>query len=182
MNPLRRDIKEVLISADAIAAKVAELGAEITRDYQDRDLVMICVLKGAAPFFGDLFKSVELPVRCDFIAISSYGNATRSSGEVRLIKDVDNSVEGKNVLIVEDIIDSGLTLSYLKEVFVSRGAKSVQICTLLDKPIRRKVDLTPDYFGFEVADEFVVGYGLDYAEKYRNLSDVCVLKEEVYSK
>lgn len=181
MNPVRRDIKKVLISSKDIQDKVQELAAIITQDYRDKDLVMICVLKGAVVFFSELFKYIELPVSCDFISISSYGSSTRSSGEVRLLKDVDNSVEGKDVLIVEDIVDTGLTLKYLKEIFRARGAASVKACTLLDKPSRRTVDLKPDYFGFQIPDEFVVGYGLDYAEKFRNLPDVCVLNEDVYT-
>jgi hypoxanthine phosphoribosyltransferase len=181
MNPIRRDIKKVLISSQDIQAKVRELAAIITEDYRDKDLVMICVLKGAVVFFSDLFKYIELPVSCDFISISSYGSSTRSSGEVRLLKDVDNSVEGKDVLIVEDIVDTGLTLKYLKEIFRARSANSVKACTLLDKPSRRTVDLKPDYLGFQIPDEFVVGYGLDYAEKFRNLPDVCVLSEDVYT-
>ena len=182
MNPLMKDIKKVLLSPDEIGAKVAELGRKITSDYQNKNLVMICVLKGAAPFFTDLFRNVELPVSCDFIAVSSYGSATSSSGSVCLIKDVDCCIEGMDVIIVEDIVDTGLTLKYLCETFAERGARSVKTCTLLDKPSRRKADIAPDYCGFTVADEFVVGYGLDFGGKYRNLKEVCVLKEEVYEK
>lgn len=181
MNPLREDIQRVLITKEEIDQKLAELARQITRDYQEKDLVMVGVLKGAVVFFSDLFKRIELPVSCDFISISSYGASTKSTGVVRLIKDVDNSVFEKHILIVEDIIDSGLSLAYLVENFSTRGALSVKTCTLLDKPERRKAKITPDYCGFQIPNEFVVGYGLDFAEKYRNLPDVCVLKPSVYS-
>lgn len=181
MNPLMNDVDRVLVGRNELQARIAELGAQITADYQGKELVLVCVLKGAALFFADLFRHIEMPVSCDFISISSYGASTKSSGVVRLIKDVDNSVFEKHILIVEDIVDSGLTLNYLKGNFATRGAKSVKVCTLLDKPERRKVELKPDYCGFVIPNEFVVGYGLDYAEQYRALPEVYVLSPKVYS-
>ncbi|MBA1334609.1 MAG: Hypoxanthine-guanine phosphoribosyltransferase [Firmicutes bacterium] len=179
---MRNSIKEVLISEKEIQERVKELGQEITRDYKGKDLVVVGVLKGAVLFLGDLVKNISMPLTIDFIAVSSYGNSTTTSGVVRILKDLDNSIEGMDVLVVEDIIDSGLTLSYLYENLKSRGPNSVKICTLLDKPERRKVNVKVDYIGFVIEDEFVVGYGLDYAEKYRNLPEVCILKPEIYQK
>ena len=149
-------------------------------DYKDKDLVVIGILKGAVIFMSELIKNIELPLIIDFMAVSSYGKSSISTGEVRIIKDLDFSVEGKDLLIVEDIIDTGLTLNYLTDILKKRGASSVKICTLLDKPERRSVEVNVDYLGFEIPDEFVVGYGLDYAEQYRNLPYVGALKEEVY--
>jgi len=174
-------IKKILIDEDTLQAKVRELGAKITEDYEGKDLLLICVLKGAAVFVSDLMKRIKLPLEIDFMAVSSYGSDTKSSGVVRILKDLDKGIEGKHLLIVEDIIDSGLTLSYLIENLKARGPESVEVCTILDKPDRRKVDMNIKYTGFKVPDEFVVGYGLDYAEKYRNLPYVAVLKEEIYS-
>jgi len=176
-----QDIQKVLISEEEINEKVRELGAELSEQYRDRNPLVVCILKGAAPFMTDLIKRMEIPLEMDFMDVSSYGNSTKSSGEVKIVKDLNTSLEGRDVLIVEDIIDSGLTLKYLIELFHHRKAKSVKIVTLLDKPHNRKVDLVPDLTGFVVPDEFVVGYGLDYAEKYRNLPFVGVLKPEVYS-
>ncbi len=173
-------VKEVLVSEEAIAGRVKELGEAITKDYENKDLVVIGILKGAVLFMADLVKNIKLPITIDFMAVSSYGKSTISTGEVRIVKDLDFSVEGKDVLIVEDIIDTGLTLNYLTEILKKRGASSVKICTLLDKPERRSVEVDVDYKGFEIPDEFVVGYGLDYAEHYRNLPYVGALKEEVY--
>lgn len=173
-------IKEILVSEEDIAKKIKELGQVITEDYKDKDLVMIGILKGAVIFMSELVKNVKVPVVMDFMAVSSYGKSTISTGEVRIIKDLDFSVEGKDILIVEDIIDTGLTLNYLTEILKKRGASSVKICTLLDKPERRNVEVKVDYLGFEIPDEFVVGYGLDFAERYRNLPYVGALKEEVY--
>ncbi len=173
---------ELLITREQIAARVKELAAQIERDYAGRELTVVCILKGAAPFFVDLIREIDLPLTVDFMAISSYGSATKSSGVVRILKDLDKPVNGKDVLIVEDIVDSGMTLSFLKENLLSRGAASLRIVTLLDKPERRRVPLSVDYFGFTIPDEFVVGYGLDYDEKYRNLPDIGVLKPEVYEK
>ncbi len=173
-------IKEVLVSEEDIEKRVKELGDIITKDYMDKDLVVIGILKGAVIFMSELVKNIKLPVTLDFMAVSSYGKSTISTGEVRIIKDLDFSVEGKELLIVEDIIDTGLTLNYLTDILKKRGANSVRICTLLDKPERRSIEVKVDYLGFEIPDEFVVGYGLDYSEMYRNLPYVGALKEEVY--
>lgn len=173
-------IKEVLISEEELHKRIKELGAEITEDYKGKDLVVIGILKGAVIFMAELVKYIQLPVTMDFMSVSSYGKSTISTGEVRIIKDLDFSVEGKDLLIVEDIIDTGLTLNYLSTLLEKRGANSVRICTLLDKPERRTVGVDIDYFGFEVPDEFIVGYGLDYAEKYRNFPFIGSLKEDVY--
>ncbi|MBG0765858.1 MAG: hypoxanthine phosphoribosyltransferase [Tissierellales bacterium] len=167
---LEKITKEVMISEQEIKDKVKELGKMITEDYKGKDLVVICVLKGAIMFVSDLIKEIKVPLAIDFMAVSSYGNSTKSSGVVKIIKDLDDSIEGKDVLIVEDIIDSGLTLAYLLDNLESRDPKSIEICTLLDKPTGRKTDVNTKYVGFEIKDEFVVGYGLDYAEKYRNRS------------
>jgi len=178
---LLNDVKQVLITEEQLLEKVKELGEKITNDYKDSDnFIVIGVLKGAVVFMSDLIRSIELPLKIDFMAVSSYGTSTESSGVVRILKDLDESVEGKDVLIVEDIVDSGLTLSYMHKILKSRKPASLKICTLLDKPNRRKVDLKIDYLGFEIPDDFVVGYGLDYAGKYRNLRDICVLKPEIY--
>ena len=177
---LRNDIKEVLITEEEIQAKVRELGEQLATDYKDKFPLAIGVLKGAMPFMADLLKRVDAHLEMDFMDVSSYGTAQVSSGEVKIIKDLNTSVEGRDILIVEDIIDSGLTLSYLVELFRSRKAKSIKIVTLLDKPTGRKADIQADYVGFIVPDAFVVGYGLDYIEKYRNLPYVGVLKPEVY--
>ena len=175
------DIKKILVDEEQITLKVKELGAKITDDYKGKDLLLICVLKGAAIFVSDLMRRIDLPLEIDFMAVSSYGSDTKSSGVVRILKDLNQGIERKHVLIVEDIIDSGLTLSYLRDNLKARGPASVEICTILDKPDRRKTHLDIKYTGFQVPDEFVVGYGLDYGEKYRNLPFVAVLKEEVYS-
>lgn len=171
-------IKEVLVSEEELEKRVKELGDEITRDYKGKDLMLVGILKGAAIFMADLARSIDLPVTLEFLAVSSYGNSTESSGVVRIIKDLDTDVRGKHILIVEDIIDTGLTLSYITDNLKKRGAKSVKICTLLDKPERRKVDVPVDYRGFIIPDEFVVGYGIDYAEQFRNLPFVSALKKE----
>jgi hypoxanthine phosphoribosyltransferase len=176
------DIKEVLISEEEIMEKVREIGTILSKEYQGKNPLVVCVLKGAALFMTDLTKRIDIPIEIDFMDVSSYGSSTQSSGEVKIIKDLNTTVEGRDVLIVEDIIDSGLTLKYLVDLLIHRRANSVKIVTLLDKPHHRKVDLKPDFTGFVVPDEFVVGYGLDYAERYRNLPFVGVLKPEVYSK
>jgi hypoxanthine phosphoribosyltransferase len=178
---LQNDIQEVLYSEEVIQQKVQELGAAVSHDYEGRNPLIICVLKGAFIFMADLSKNITVPIELDFMAVSSYGNSTRSSGEVKIIKDLDTSVEGRDILIVEDIIDSGLTLSYLIDVLERRNALSVRVVALFDKPGRRTVDLNADYTGFTIPDAFVVGYGLDYAEKYRNLPYVGVLKPEIYT-
>ncbi|MBO9597342.1 hypoxanthine phosphoribosyltransferase [Cohnella panacarvi] len=178
---MHNDIQEVLYSEEVIRKKVQELGAAVSREYAGRNPLVICVLKGAFIFMADLSKNITIPIELDFMAVSSYGNSTRSSGEVKIIKDLDTSVDGRDVIIVEDIIDSGLTLSYLIDVLERRNALSVSVVALFDKPGRRTVDLQADYTGFTIPDAFVVGYGLDYAEKYRNLPYVGVLKPEIYS-
>lgn len=173
-------IGEILFTSEEIQKKVKELSREITRDYRDKDLMLIGILKGAVMFMSDLCKYIKLPITMDFMAVSSYGSSTKSSGVVRIIKDLDASIEGKDILIVEDIIDSGLTLGYLTNNLKSRGANSVKICTLLDKAEKRSVDVKVDYIGFKIPDAFVVGYGLDFAEKYRNSPYIGILKEEIY--
>lgn len=178
---LEQDIQEVLISEEQLQAKVAELGAQLTEEYKDKFPLVIGVLKGALPFMSDLIKKFDSYIELDFMDVSSYGNATVSSGEVKIIKDLNTSVEGRDILILEDIIDSGKTLKYLVELFKYRKANSIKIVTLLDKPTGRKVDLHVDMVGFEVPDAFVVGYGLDYAERYRNLPYIGVLKKEIYT-
>jgi hypoxanthine phosphoribosyltransferase len=178
---LHKDIQEILYTEEEIQLKVKELGKQISWDYAGRNLLVICVLKGAIIFMADLIKSMDIPLEIDFMAVSSYGQSTKSSGVVKIIKDLDIPVEGRDVMIVEDIIDSGLTLSYLIDVLERRNALSIAVVTLFDKPGRRTVDLEPDYKGYTLPDAFVVGYGLDYAEKYRNLPYIGILKEEVYS-
>ena len=177
---LRNEIEEILISEEELQAKIRELGSQLTEEYKDKFPLAIGVLKGAMPFMADLFQRVDTHLEMDFMDVSSYGNSTVSSGEVKIIKDLNTSVEGRDILIVEDIIDSGLTLSYLVELFRYRKAKSIKIVTLLDKPTGRKTDIKADYVGFIVPDAFVVGYGLDFAERYRNLPYVGVLKPEIY--
>ena len=179
---MREDILKTLISEDEIAAKVKEMGAQITKDYQGSNLMLVTVLKGAVVFLADIMRKIDVPAEIDFMVVSSYGAGVKSSGVVKIVKDLDVPLAGKDILIIEDILDSGLTLSYIKELLTSRGPKSIRIATLLDKPDRRKVDLTADYIGFTVPDEFVIGYGLDYDEKYRNLPYIGILKPEVYSK
>ncbi|KSU76524.1 hypoxanthine phosphoribosyltransferase [Fictibacillus enclensis] len=176
------EIKEVLISEEALQEKIKDLGKQLSEDYQDRFPLVVGVLKGALPFMADLIKRMDIHLEIDLMAVSSYGASTVSSGEVKIIKDLDTSLEGRDVIIVEDIIDSGLTLSYLVQLFKHRNANSVKIVTLLDKPTGRKVDIKPDLTGFIVPDAFVVGYGLDYIERYRNLPYIGVLKPEVYEK
>lgn len=177
-----KDILRVLISEEDIKHRVKELGTKITEDYKDKDLMIIGVLKGCTLFLSDLVREIKLPLTMDFMVVSSYGSATKSSGVVRIIKDLEQDIMNKDVLIIEDIVDSGLTLSYLIENLKSRNPKSVRLCTLLDKPDRRKADVNIEYLGYTIPDEFVVGYGLDYDETYRNLPFVCVLKPEVYMK
>lgn len=176
----RSDIREVLISEEQLAAKVAEMGAAISRDYQGKKLMIIGVLKGSVVFMSDLLRRITIPVEMDFMAVSSYGSGTKTSGVVKILKDLDRLIQGYHILIVEDILDSGMTLSYLTELLQDRSPASIRIATLLDKPERRKVDVRPDYVGFQIPDEFVVGYGLDYAELYRNLPYVGVLAPHVY--
>ena len=176
-----QDIERVLLSEEQLQQRVRELGEEISKEYAGKEILMIGVLRGAVMFMADLARAITVPVMIDFMAVSSYGTSTSSSGIVRILKDLDEEVAGKHVLIVEDIIDSGLTLSYLVDNIKSRQPASVRICTLLNKPERRKVDLEVNYNGFVVPDEFVVGYGLDYAEKYRNLPFIGILKPAIYA-
>ena len=174
------DIAEILIDEAAIAAKVRELGARITEDYRGKDLVLVSILKGALPFLADLMRQVQMPLALDFLEVSSYGNATETSGVVRILKDLAKPIEARDVLVVEDILDTGHTLKFVLEHLRSQRPLSVRLCTLLDKPARRQVEISVDYRGFEIPDKFVVGYGLDFAEKYRNLPFIGVLKPEVY--
>ena len=178
-----RDLTKILVTREEIAAKVDELGKKITADYQGKEPVLICILKGGAVFFTDLMRAIDLPLTIEFMAISSYGSATKTSGVVKVVKDLDNDILNKDVIIVEDIVDSGVTLNYLRGMLDHRGAASIRIVTLLDKPARRRVKgLQIDYSCFNIPDEFVVGYGLDYDQKYRNLPDIGVLSPKVYEK
>lgn len=177
---MHQDMERCLIPDREIQSKIAELAKRISDDYRGKDLLVVGILKGAVLFMADLVRALDIPIRIDFMAVSSYGSSTESSGIVRILKDLDQGIEGKHVLIVEDIIDSGLTLKYLVENLEARQAASVQVCTLLDKPDRRKAHVDVKYNGFKVPDEFLVGFGLDYNEKYRHLPEVYVLKREVY--
>ena len=180
-SELYKDLDRILLTREEIAAKVKELGQRITRDYAGKKPVLVCILKGASVFFSDLIREIGLPMTLDFMAISSYGSATKTSGVVRILKDLDNDILGKDVIVVEDIVDSGITLSYLTKILKQRGASSLRVATLLDKPARRIVtDLTVDYMCFDIPDAFVVGYGLDYNQVYRNLPDIGVLAPRIY--
>ena len=176
---LDADVEEVLIEEEAVRARVAELGATITDDYRGRDLLLVGVLKGAVFFMADLMRRIELPCEVDFMAISSYGDGVDSSGVVRILKDLDVSIEGRNVLVVEDIVDSGLTLSYLVRLLKARRPASIEICTLLAKPERTENEVACRYVGFEIPNRFVVGYGLDFAERFRNLPYIGILRQEL---
>ncbi|MBQ7994487.1 MAG: hypoxanthine phosphoribosyltransferase [Solobacterium sp.] len=180
MKKLTEDIETVLFSREQLAEKVRELGQAITDDYQDKELLVIGVLKGAGVFMSDLVREIDGDLRTDYMVVSSYGNETVSSGKLRIIKDVQQDMKGWHVLLVEDIVDTGNTLSALKAIMEERGAESVRICALLDKPSRRVKPVEVSYRGFEVPDEFIIGYGIDYAEKYRNLPFIGVLKREIY--
>ena len=177
-----KDRAKVLFSQEELQTRIRELGAQLSEDYRGKTPTMVCILKGAIMFYTDLVRSMDIPLTMDFMAVSSYGNSTKSSGEVEIRKDLSTSIEGKHVVIVEDIVDSGFTLTYLTRLLNTRGAKSIKLCTLLDKPSRRApgITLRADYSGFAVGNEFVVGYGLDYAELYRNLPYIGVLKPEIY--
>ncbi len=178
---MHNDMAKILISAEQIATRVRELGTRITADYADQDnLLLVGVLRGCAMFMVDLARAIDLPLALDFIAVASYGASTASSGVVRMLKDLDTDIAGRHVLIVEDIIDSGLTLAYLLDQLQRRNPASLRICSLLNKPERRIADVVVDYLGFDIPNEFVVGYGLDYAERYRNLPYIGVLKPEIY--
>jgi hypoxanthine phosphoribosyltransferase len=171
-------IGEILVQADALQERVRQLGKEISRDYADRELLLVGVLKGAVFFLSDLMRHIDVPCEVDFMAVASYGSATESSGVVRILKDLDTAIEGRHVLIVEDIVDSGLTLQYLLRSLGARGPASIEVCALLTKPERREVELQARYVGFEIPDRFAIGYGLDHAERYRNLPYVAALNQE----
>ena len=182
MSSMMPDVAEVLITSEQIQERVRELGARITQDYAGEKLLLVGILRGAVVVMGDLMRCIDLPCEIDFMDISSYGSGASSSGVVRILKDLEEDITDRHVLIVEDIIDTGLTLSYLRRSLLARKPASLEICALLTKPARRRVELDIKYLGFEVPDEFVVGYGLDYAGAYRNLPDICVLKEEIFDR
>jgi hypoxanthine phosphoribosyltransferase len=182
MSSLMPDVKEVLIPSSEIQEKVGEMGERITEDYRGERPLLVGILRGAVVVLGDLMRNIDLPCEIDFMDISSYGTGTSSSGVVRILKDLEEDITDRHVLIVEDIIDTGLTLSYIRRSLLARKPASLEICALLSKPSRRRVELDVRYLGFEVPDEFVVGYGLDFAGAYRNLPDICVLKPEVFAK
>lgn len=177
----KNEIERILISNEEIQTRLDELVEQINRDYEGKELLLVCILKGAVTTFADVLRRITIPCEIDFMCISSYGASTKSSGVVRILKDLDHGIEGKDLLIVEDIVDSGMSMSYLIKQLHTRKPASIKLMTLLDKPERRRVDLTADYIGFTIPDEFVIGYGLDYAEKYRNLPDVCILSPKVYA-
>ncbi|MBQ3394594.1 MAG: hypoxanthine phosphoribosyltransferase [Oscillospiraceae bacterium] len=179
---MNKDIKEVLVDEETLKGIVKRLGREITRDYEGKNLFLVTVLKGAVVFLTDLMRNIDCECRIDFMVVSSYGSSTKSSGDVKIVMDINQSLEDKDVLIVEDILDSGYTLNFVRNLLLSRNPRSLEICTLLDKPERRAVDIKAKYIGMQVPDAFVVGYGLDYDEKYRNLPYIGVLKPEVYRK
>ena len=182
MSSMMPDVKEVLIPSSRIQERVSEMGGLITEDYRGERPLLVGILRGAVVVLGDLMRNIDLPCEIDFMDISSYGTGTSSSGVVRILKDLEEDITGRHVLIVEDIVDTGLTLSYLRRSLLARKPASLEICALLTKPSRRRVELSVKYLGFEVPDEFVVGYGLDFAGAYRNLPDICVLKPEVFAK
>lgn len=177
---MEQDIQRVLLTQDQIAEKVKQMGKQISKDYAGKNLILVGILKGSLVFMADLMRAITIPVTIDFMMVSSYGTNSKSTGHVKILKDLDYEVKDKDILFVEDIIDSGVTLSYLHELMRLRGAEGVKLCTLLNKPDRRKVDIEVDYCGFDIPDEFVVGYGLDFAERYRNLPYLGILKREVY--
>ena len=178
---MENDVGEVLISQEQIREKTKELGRRIAQDYEGKNPLLICVLKGGLMFLADLMREIHMPLEIDFMAVSSYGDATESSGVVRILMDLERNIRGRHVLIVEDIIDTGRTLNYIIENLHTRGPASIKVCTLLDKPARRLLNIPLDYVGFEIPDRFVIGYGLDFGEIYRNLPFVGVLKPELYS-
>lgn len=177
---MEKDVLRVLLTEEELAKKVKELGAAISADYEGKNLMMVSVLKGSVVFMADLMRAITIPCRIDFMSVSSYGSGAKTSGVVKILKDLDINLEGLDLLIIEDILDSGLTLSYIKQILIDRHPNSIRLCTLLDKPECRKADISANYKGFDIPDEFVVGYGLDYAERYRNLPYIGVLKPEVY--
>lgn len=180
-NDMKNDIKNVILSQEELFEIVTTLGKKITEDYKGKNLMLVSILKGSILFMADLMRAIDIPCTIDFMAVSSYGSGTKTSGVVKIIKDLDSSIEGKDLLIVEDILDSGRTLSYIKEILLARNPKSIKICTLFDKPERREADIYADYIGSKVPNEFIVGYGLDYDEYYRNLPYIGALKESVYN-
>ncbi len=179
---MKNEIERVLLSEEEISGKIRELGSKISEEYKNKDLMLVGVLKGSVPFMAELMKRITIPCEMDFMAVSSYGNSTESSGVVRILKDLDFEIENKDVLIIEDIIDSGITLKYLIKYLKAKNPNSVEIACLLNKPERRQAEIDVKYLGYDVPNYFLVGYGLDYAEKYRNLPYVGILKEEVYKK
>jgi hypoxanthine phosphoribosyltransferase len=179
---MKNDIAKILVNRDEIRKTVAKIGRQISEDYAGKDLLLVGVLKGAVVFMADLVREITIPVDMDFILVSSYGDSTESSGVVKILKDIDTNIKGRHVVIVEDLIDTGLTLAYLKRLMNTRGPESLAICTIFDKPSRKQVPIDIKYKGIEIPDEFVVGYGLDYAGLYRNLPDLCTLKREVYER
>lgn len=174
------DMKEILVTEDDIKARLKNLGSKISIDYRDKFPLLICILRGAFLFLADLIREIEIPLSIDFMAISSYGGKPESNGEIKILKDIDTSIEGRHVLIIEDIVDTGLTMDSVTRLLNTRKPKSLKICTLLDKVERRQIKVNIDYYGFKIPNKFVVGYGLDYEEKYRNLPYIGVLKEEIY--
>ena len=179
---IENDIEKVFFSKEELASIVERLGAQISKDYEGKNLTLVSILKGSVIFMADLMRQITVPCEIDFMCVSSYGSGTKSTGNVKIIKDLDIDLHGKDLLLVEDILDSGKTLSYVRNMLEQRNPSSIKICTLLDKPERREADIYADYSGTFVPDEFVVGYGLDYAEKYRNLPYIGVLKREIYEK
>ncbi len=179
---MKDDIQEILFSEEVLTKRVKELAGKISEDYKGKDLVVVGILKGSVIFASELIKNISVKCEIDFMAVSSYGNSTETSGVVRILKDLDHSIEGKDILIVEDIVDTGVTLSYLLKYLKARRANSIEIVALLNKPARRKAEVEVKYTGFEVPDAFIVGYGIDYAENYRNLPFIGILKPEVYEK
>ena len=177
---MKNDVLKVLLTEEQIHERVAELGAQIAKDYADKNLLLVSVLKGSVAFMADLMRAIDIPLAIDFMAVSSYGSGVKTSGVVKIIKDLEIDLTGRDLLIVEDILDSGMTLSYIIDMLETRNPNSVRICTLLDKPERHQVDVPVESIGFTVPDEFVIGYGLDYDERYRNLPYIGVLKPEVY--
>jgi hypoxanthine phosphoribosyltransferase len=179
---MKQDIQEILFSEEVLTKRIKELANDVSRDYEGKELVVVGILKGSVIFAAELIKNISIRCEIDFMAVSSYGNSTETSGVVRILKDLDNSIEGKDILVVEDIVDTGITLAYLLKYLKARKANSIEIISLLNKQVRRKSDLDVKYIGFEVPDGFIVGYGIDYAEKYRNLPFIGILKPEVYEK
>ncbi len=177
---MREDLQSILLTKEQIDEKVKELGAQISKDYEGKNLFLVGLLKGSVVFMSDLMRNITVDAGIDFMSVSSYGKGTTSSGTVKIIKDLDIDISDKDILIIEDILDSGVTLSYITSLLVSKNAKSIKLCTLLNKPERRKVEVKVDYNGFNIPDEFVVGYGLDYAEKYRNLPYIGILHPKIY--